>query len=426
MAWIAGLLASLGWASFAFDDAMPIEYVLDNGIRVRLVLQPGDNQALVILGVRAGFLEEPAGRPHLAHITEHLTVFDLNAPLGASAQARFEAGKANGETLADLMYFDLQANPEQLREAIEIQAARLNAVVYSQQTLARELPRALGEIDFVERAQFPSAGKFALAPFTQAAFHGATDVPLKALSRQISVEDVKAFHDRNFLADRAMLIIVGEFDPLAARKVIAERLGAIPRPMPRAPRPPLKPGERKVAWDVATSHVVMGWPIPAADHEDHPALTLASLALFERLMFQLGASGTALPSINDVEGVFLVNVQARPAVELNIIKDKVAAALASLPAGFSDSSLERSRRTFAQLMMIDTDLSKVVLPARVSRTMARANIEIQRMAKSLVWGDFDAYRKRLEAVKPEAARLAARRYLAPELGAVILIEPKRN
>lgn len=31
----------------------------------------------MLLRVRAGILEEPKGLPHLAHITEHLTVFDV-------------------------------------------------------------------------------------------------------------------------------------------------------------------------------------------------------------------------------------------------------------------------------------------------------------------------------------------------------------
>ena len=267
---------------------------------------------------------------------------------------------------------------------------------------------------------------FALAPFLQAAFHGATNVPIKALSKQIGIEDVQTFHDRHFRPDRAALIVVGDFDPSAARKEIDSRLAAIPK-APRQPaRPPLQPGERKVVWDVATSHLIMGWPIPAADHPDHPALTLAALALVERLTFQLGALGTVTPSINDVEGVFLVSVQARPAANLRAIQNKIAAAVASLPAGFTDASLERSRNSLTQLMMIDVDLSKMALPARVTRTMARANIEIQRLTKSLIWGDLDAYRKRLSAVKPEAARQAVLKYLTPELAAVVAIEPERK
>jgi predicted Zn-dependent peptidase len=52
----------------------PTEYGLDNGLRVRLVPTAGEKQAVLLLGVRAGLMEEPAGLPHLAHVTEHLAV----------------------------------------------------------------------------------------------------------------------------------------------------------------------------------------------------------------------------------------------------------------------------------------------------------------------------------------------------------------
>ena len=73
-------------ASTAFAEK-PTEYTLDNGLRVRLVPSPGGKQAIVFLGVRAGFFEEPKGVPHVAHVTEHLAVFD-----GAPREAKPEVG----------------------------------------------------------------------------------------------------------------------------------------------------------------------------------------------------------------------------------------------------------------------------------------------------------------------------------------------
>src|SRR5262249_16348685 len=86
---------------------------------------------------------EPAGVPHLAHVTEHLTVFDL--PPGsdeARAVARWSAqGKANGETLADFMYFDLHVPSAELATALRVQAGRLTGGHFSKDTLARERVR---------------------------------------------------------------------------------------------------------------------------------------------------------------------------------------------------------------------------------------------------------------------------------------------
>ena len=98
----------------------PTDFTLPNGLRVRLVPVAGEKKVAVLLGVRAGFFDEPAGLPHLAHVTEHLVVF--GAPPGSDegkAAARwYEAGKANAETLPGFMYFDLYVEPTELDAAL--------------------------------------------------------------------------------------------------------------------------------------------------------------------------------------------------------------------------------------------------------------------------------------------------------------------
>ena len=173
------------------------DFTLPNGLRVRLVVSHEEKRVSVILGVRAGFLEEPPNVPHLAHLTEHLTVFDMKGPEERQAVARWYPQRgANGETLADFMYLDLHVAAEELPLALRVQAARLGAVEFSKETLAREIPRTLQEIEFLETSEFGGTGKFALGPFVQAAFHGATDVPMKAKTRAITVDQVTAFHHR--------------------------------------------------------------------------------------------------------------------------------------------------------------------------------------------------------------------------------------
>ncbi|MGH7150683.1 MAG: hypothetical protein ACREIU_08300, partial [Planctomycetota bacterium] len=102
--------------------------------------------------MRAGSLEEPAGSPHLAHVLEHLAVF--NAPRGseeAAAIARwYGAGRANGETLAGFMYFDLRVETAEVPLAVRAQAARLAGRNFDPEVLKREIPRALGELENLE------------------------------------------------------------------------------------------------------------------------------------------------------------------------------------------------------------------------------------------------------------------------------------
>src|SRR5690242_6270891 len=95
--------------------------VLKKGLRVRLVPNHDQKKVSMLLGVRAGFFSEPTGLPHIAHLTEHVTVFDAK-PGSQEAQAIqrwFEGGKANAETLADFMYFDIDGvEPSELELAL--------------------------------------------------------------------------------------------------------------------------------------------------------------------------------------------------------------------------------------------------------------------------------------------------------------------
>ena len=277
----------------------PTEYKLDNGLRVRLAPGPGDKRAIVLLGVKAGIIEEPPGVPHIAHVTEHLTVFDVAAGEEKLAREWFQQNNSNGETLANFMYFDLHVASQDVEQALRVQAARLGAVEFSRETLLREIPRTLSEVDFVERSPFPVAGKFALVPFVQAALHGRTEVPIRAQTHKITVDDVQAFHARTFRPDQAMVVMVGEFDPAAARKSIDAHFGPLENTAtPPASRAAPQPDERVATWDVSTRHLMIAWPVPPAEHEDHPALTLASLAVMERLTTDAGtrALGDMMPT----------------------------------------------------------------------------------------------------------------------------------
>lgn len=430
MAFYAALIVglSLGLAgSLSAQAEPPAEYTLENGLRVRLVPQRGDKQTIVLLGVRAGILEEPDGVPHLAHVTEHLTVFDVALGNETLPPEWHRKNKSNGETLADWMYFDVHAAPEDVDEALRVQAARLGAIEFSRETLLREIPRTLGEIDFVESSEFPVAGKFALVPFVQAALHGRTDVAIRARTHEIAVDGVQRFHARTFRPDRAMVVVVGEFDIAAARRSIQQHFGGVAKPAdPAARRAVPKPGDRVATWDVSTRHLMIAWPVPSAEDRDHPALTLVSLAVTERLAADAGlrALGDAMPHLNDTEGMFLINLQAKGGADLEALKTRVMDQVAGLAGskGLNDGDLQRLRASFAQMMMIDVDLSRIPLPPGITKTTARANIELQRMARSLVWGDLNAYRKRLEEQTPGDVRRAVRKHLAPEAASIVRVE----
>ena len=376
----------------------PTGFALANGLRVRLVPVAGETKVAVLLGVRAGFFDEPAGIPHLAHVAEHLVVFGAppEGDEGKAVARWYEAGRANAETLPGFMYFDLHVGSAELAAALRVQAARLIRPEFTDPVLRREVPRTLAELEYLERPETYGTGKFAWSAFVQAALHGRTEVPIRATTRAITVEDVRRFHARTFRADRAMLVIVGGFDPDPARKAVEDAFGAIPAPATPPDRlpDPKNGGPITARWDAATRHLILAWRTPPASDPDHAALTLASTALAQRLPFDRDISALAKSPIvtNEVEGFFLAGVQAKPGADDDALRSELLDRIGRLatPEGFGDDQVDQARREFSRT--IDpSPLRMLMSSARTSPLLARTNIELQRMARGIVWGDLDAY-----------------------------------
>jgi predicted Zn-dependent peptidase len=62
----------------------------------------------------------------------------------------------------------------------------------------------------------------------------------------------------------------------------------------------------------------------------------------------------------------------------------------------------------------DVLLDRQALPAGMSRTMARANLELQTLQHVLIAGNFNRYTERLKKVEPSAARQAIAKWLTPD------------
>ena len=416
---VALVAVSLGSLAAAAD---PVEFTLKNGFRARLVPDDQAKEAAVILLVRAGTLHEPAGLPHVAHVTEHLTVFE-SKPDAADVKridGWYKAGKANGETNTEVMFFDLSVPGDEVPAAVRVQAARLSTAEFTSETLGREIPRTLSEIDFTEKAK--ATGKFALCPFVQAAFHSQTDVPLRALTKKLTLKDATAFHKATFSPDRALLLLVGAFDEKTVRKEIEAQFGGIKK-QAAGKRPPLTAGTHAVTWDVAGRHLMLAWPTPDPTHADHPALTLAAGQLTVQLFSDAAVRKLIDQPIvsNDADGLFLVNVRLQGGADEGEAKKAVLEQVAKLTAV---KSLNFARQMFQppDRKQLDT----VTLPKHITRTMALTNLELQPAMRSLTWGDAAAYQKRLGEVTVESFGKAVGQHLTEKAACVVVVSPKEK
>src|SRR5262245_7117794 len=79
------------------ESRRAVEELVDWGLRVRVVPIDVPGELAVILGFRnAGILSEPAGHPHLAHVSEHARFHSMpqGSELGKLVDKWFSLGRA--------------------------------------------------------------------------------------------------------------------------------------------------------------------------------------------------------------------------------------------------------------------------------------------------------------------------------------------
>lgn len=413
-------------------DESRVAYMLPSGLRVRLTPDTKAQSVVVLLAVRAGICEEHLGQPHLAHVTEHMLAFGARegSPEAAAMTRWFEAGKANGETTASMMYFDLQVAPNELETALRLEAARLSAPSFTRERLATEAPRALSEVTNLERSEQIFTGKFACSAFVQAAFYEAPRIPIKTKTGAYTVDDVREFWSRTFRPDRAILCIAGRFDQATVRKQVDASFGKIPAPKPtsREKSVTLKPGRSAAKWDVATRHLFLAWPAPAPPERDNAALTLASLLLSEQLMTntELAARASFPRATNDVNGLFLIDLPTKPGAEFDKLEAKALDIVARLAKADAPAPIQVAQASMALTQMLEPiNLDTIPLPPNVTREMALGNLELRRLGDELAQGDLASFIKRLKAVDAESLRSAVARHLDPAKATIVQLEPEK-
>lgn len=160
-----------------------------------------------------------------------------------------------------------------------------------------------------------------------------------------SLDDVKEFFRTYYTPNNLSLVIAGDFDPAAAKRLVEKYFGGIP-PGPALDRParwlPKLEGERIIeALDrVPQARTYMTWPVPEYFSPEEAPLELTSAILTDGLSARLNKVlvydrqlCTNVFSFNnsmEISGFFSVVATARPGVELEQIENIVTAELSRL------------------------------------------------------------------------------------------------
>ena len=411
--------------------AEPVErYTLPNGLTVLLRRDTAAPVCSVQVWVKTGSTHEGAHLgAGLSHYLEHMLFKGTERRAGREISATVQAhgGYINAYTTFDRTVYYIDVPAEHTAVAIDLLAdATLHStlpaeeVIKEKDVILREIDMGLDDPDQrLSQALFETA--FRAHPYRQPII-GHRDV-FSATTR----EDLLAYYRARYVPNNLVVVIAGDFEPVATRAALAEHFGKAPRGRLAPVLVPDEPAQlsrrdQHLHEDVLVSRAGLGWQIPGLTHPDAPALDLLAMVLGH------GDSSILWQSIRDkarlvhtidamawspgTSGLFYISFLSDP--------DKRAAA---------EAAVLREIVRITNLGVSAKRLAKAVRQAVTSEINGRKTMSGQASrlgAGEVVVGDINytrTYFARLFALTPADLRRVMRTYLVPEKLTVVSSNP---
>jgi len=262
---------------------LPVEsYRLANGLKVVLHRDASVPRVTVCVAYHVGSKDERAGRTGFAHFFEHMMFRGTKNVPNFDVPLQETGGQSNAFTTEDHTVYHETIPSEYLERALYLEAERL---AFLPSALDREKFDTEREVVKNERRQSYENAPYGLAEeallasvFPQGHPYSWSVIGSMADLDAASLKDLRRFFLEYYHPGNAALCLAGDFDPAAAKALIAKYFGPLAageaptrgRPTPTAPRSArLTQADR-----VSLPRVYWTWPTVADEHPDSAPLDL--------------------------------------------------------------------------------------------------------------------------------------------------------
>lgn len=425
----------------AAQPVIPIEkYSLKNGMRVILSRDNAVPVVTIYMIFDVGARAEEKGRTGFAHLFEHM-MFEgsANAPKGTHFKTvEANGGTLNGSTHPDYTdYFEVLPS-NKLAVGLWLESDRMRSLAITPENLAnqKEAVKQERRLSFDNRPYATAIVDY----WPQIAFqnwHNSHSLigSFEDLNAA-SVDDVAKFFKTHYAPNNAVMVIVGDIQIPAAKKLIEDYFGDIPA-QPKPERPDLsEPAESKAGSEVYHDQharvpgVVIGYPAPVRHSADFYALGMIDVVLTggpssrfqlnlvkgkESVIQHQSEIGWPFASSTDYKnpGDYAMFLLYKPNFTPKQIVDQAQDEIAKIQnEGVDAKELERAR-TLLRSERITS------LQSSLHRAQLLGQYEILDGAPELINTDMEKFL----AVSSAEMQAAAKKYLTPERRSVLEILP---
>lgn len=243
----AAALGAAGLVAGAVAAAEPETWVLPNGLRV--VLQVEEIPLTYVhVYYPVGPQTEPPGLEGIAHFLEHMMfVSSRSHPDGGlAAELELMATVSTASTRRTYTDYRSETIPELLLPLLRLEADRMGALEPSAAEIVRERDVVLEEIAWRSHGSRPGTqlwGEVFRASFPGHPFGRRIEGTAESMAR-VGEAQFRRYRDAHHGPTGALLVVVGEHDPVVVRRLIEEEFGTIPAnplPVPEVPSLPPRP-----------------------------------------------------------------------------------------------------------------------------------------------------------------------------------------
>ncbi len=429
--YVTALALALGMAATAaakVNDADVTRATLDNGLQVVIVHDALAPVVATEVNYLVGSDEVPDGFPGTAHALEHM-MFRGSPGLSKDQLAAIVAnlgGAFNADTTQGVTQYHFVAPAQDLNVVLRTEALRMRGLdiddaqwAKERGAIEQEVSRDLSSPDFKFYTQLV-AQLFDGTPYEHTPL-GTRDSFDKTTGAML-----RAFHNAWYAPNNAILVVVGDVDPVTTLAEVKAQFGDIPRKdLPARPNFNFKPAQAKTVelpTDSPYGSVYLGYRMPGMQDQDYAASLVLNEALGSQRagLFGMGMDGTALfggffgdplphAGVGMAVGIFPRGGDAQTVLA------KMQAVLAETVANGVDPALiEAAKRKIVAGLELKKN-SMEGLADTWSEALAFQQVESP-----------DAMKQAIEAVTPDAVNALAKRTLDPSLATTAILTPESS
>jgi zinc protease len=289
----AGLALSLAAHPLLAQTALPAgitqvtsvegitEYKLPNGLRVLLFPDQSKPTATVNITYLVGSRLEGYGESGMAHLLEHMVFKGSTRHPNIPQELTEHGASPNGTTWYDRTnYFEtFSATDTNLKWALDLEADRMVNSFIAKKDLDSEFSVVRNEFESGEN----SPSRVLMERVLSSAYlwhnYGKSTIGSKEDIERVPIDNLKAFYQKYYQPDNAVLLVAGKFDPAKTLALIGQDFGAIARPSRVLPTSyttePVQDGERSVTLRRPgdTQGLAVAYHVPAGSSPDFAAVS---------------------------------------------------------------------------------------------------------------------------------------------------------